>query len=105
MLILLSCAHGIRASRDGGAVRLERRCSPSRASRGTEPETTFTAHAIHGGLAIDHMTGGQPTMLEPQGWFHWPGDPTLVMPGGLHPLGLWTVETGHVVVRDGITQE
>jgi hypothetical protein len=70
----------------------------------TEPETTFTAHAIHGGLAIDHMTGGQPTMLEPQGWFHWPGDPTLVMPGGRHPVGLWLVETGHVVVRDGTTE-
>jgi hypothetical protein len=71
----------------------------------TAPETTFSAHAIHGGLAIDHMTGGEPTVLEPKGWFHWRGDPTLVMRGGRHPLGLWLVATGHVVVRDGITED
>jgi len=71
----------------------------------TDPEPTFTAHAIHGGVAIDHMTGGEPTVLEPTGWVHWPGDPTLVMRGGRHPLGLWLVETGHVVVRDGTTED
>jgi hypothetical protein len=71
----------------------------------TEPEPTFSAHAIHGGLVIDHMTGGEPAVLEPKGWVHWPGDPILVMPGGRHPLGLWLVETGHVVVRDGIMED
>lgn len=70
------------------------------------PETTFAAHAIHGGLQIDRMQGGEPTVLKPQGWFRWPGEPILVMRTDVgHELGLWLVETGSVVVRDGVTKD
>ena len=70
------------------------------------PETTFAAHAIHAGLQIDRMRGGEPTVLKPSGWFRWPGEPILVMrTDGQHEIGLWLVETGSVVVRDGVTED
>jgi hypothetical protein len=68
------------------------------------PETTFVAHEVHAGLAIDKMRSGEPTTLQPKGWFRWPGEPILVMHGAQHDIGLWLVETGSVVVRDGVTE-
>lgn len=71
----------------------------------TRPETTFVAHEVHAGLAIDKMRDGEPTVLRPKGWFRWPGEPILVMHDGQHDVGLWLVETGSVVVRDGVTKD
>src|SRR5262245_32128696 len=105
MLIRLGCAHGMRASRDGGAVRLDRRCSPSPASRDDRSRADLhRARDSRRGGDRPHDRG-EPTLLEPTGWGHRPGDPTLGMRGGPPPPGFWLVWTGHVVVRDGTTED
>jgi hypothetical protein len=67
---------------------------------------TFSAHETHDGLVIDRMRGGEPAVFAPEGWFRWPGDPILVRrdASGQH-AGLWLVETGSVIVRDGPTKD
>src|SRR5262249_59440437 len=59
MLIRLGCAHGMRASRDGGAVRLDRRCSPSPASR--DDRSRADLHR-----ARDSRRGGDPPPAPPR---------------------------------------
>jgi hypothetical protein len=71
----------------------------------TKPEPTFSAHMGHGRLVIDRLKGGEPIVMEPKTWFHWPGAPTFVIRGGRTPRGLWLVGPGHIVVRDGITKD
>jgi hypothetical protein len=71
-----------------------------------EGPATFSAHQTHDGLVIDHMRGGEPAVFAPEGWFRLPGEPILVMrdASGQH-AGLWLVETGSIVVRDGPTKD
>lgn len=67
---------------------------------------TFSAHETHDGLAIDRMRGGEPAVFAPERWFRMPGDPILVRQDGSgQHAGLWLVETGSVIVRDGPTKD
>ena len=87
-------------------ILLDEGCLTQPGALAAEPGVTFAAHLIHAGMMVDHMQGGEPARLQPLRWFHWPGDPDLVMrDGGSGYEGLWLRETGRVYVRSGTTQD
>jgi hypothetical protein len=75
-------------------------CAPTAVPLPADPGVTFAAHRIHGGLMIDEMRGGEPTVIGPPSWLRLSGEATYVVPGGSdRGEGLWVVSPGHAVVR------
>src|SRR5262245_57666151 len=65
-----------------------------------EPGTTFAAHRVHGGYAIDRFEDGRGGMIEATGWARWSAGPAfLVQADGYTVAALGLHSTATVGVR------
>jgi hypothetical protein len=75
-------------------------CTPTAQRLPADPDVTFAAHRVHGGLMIDEMRGGEAGFLGPASWLRLPGEPIYVLTiGASRGEGLWLLGPADVVVR------
>jgi hypothetical protein len=81
-------------------------CAPTAQRLPADPDVTFAAHRVHGGLMIDEMRGGEAGFLGPASWLRLPGEPAYVLTmGASRGEGLWLRGPGDVVVRRTLSRD
>jgi hypothetical protein len=81
-------------------------CAPTAQRLPADPDVTFAAHRVHGGLMIDEMRGGEAGFLGPASWLRLPGEPACVLTmGASRGEGLWLRGPGDVVVRRTLSRD
>lgn len=68
-----------------------------------DPDVTFAAHQVHGGLMVDDMRGGDATVVAPAHWVRLPGQAAFVVAGGpARGEGIWLTRPGGALVRESV---
>ena len=81
-------------------------CVPTAQRLPADPDVTFAAHRVHGGLMIDKMRGGEAGFLGPASWLRLPGEPAYVLTMGTgRGEALWLLGPADVVVRRTLSRD